>query len=69
MDIHPGVTGRKMLPKRAVAVRYGVSTRTIERWVDDEELGFAQPIVINGRQYFDEDHLEEFEVRRAAAVA
>ena len=58
-----------LLPKRLVAQRYGVCVRTIDRWVANAELGFAQPININGRQYFHERKLEEFEIRRAAAAA
>jgi MerR HTH family regulatory protein len=48
-------------PKRAVAARYGVTTRTVDRWHRDEKLGFPKPIVINGRNYYREDELSEFD--------
>jgi predicted site-specific integrase-resolvase len=37
-------------PKRRFAERWGVSTRTIDRWVQDGLL--EEPEVINGRAYF-----------------
>jgi len=55
---------RRLIPTRAVCARYGVVDRTIDRWVADPKLGFAQPIYINNRRYFDEEQLEEFERRR-----
>ena len=40
-------------PKRRFAERWGVSTRTIDRWVQDGLL--EEPEVINGRAYFRTD--------------
>lgn len=51
----------KLRPKRGVADRYGVTTRTIDRWNHHEWLGFPIPIVINGRNYFREDELDDFD--------
>jgi hypothetical protein len=51
------------LPARSVAKRYGVCSRTLHRWMRDEKLGFPQPLVINGRMYFDEDALTSFDRR------
>ncbi len=59
----------KHIPKSAVAARYSVTTRTVDRWHNDEKLGFPKPIVINGRNYYREDELVEFDrqcARRAA---
>jgi hypothetical protein len=47
-----------------VARRYGVAKRTIERWLEDETLGFPQPIDILGRRYWDICELEQFERAR-----
>ena len=58
-----------MLPTPKTAQRYGVSTRTIERWRADPKLGFPDPIEINGRHYDDEDKLQEWERQRAAGKA
>ena len=41
-----------LLPTRAVLIRYRVHARTLERWLDNEELKFPQPIYINRRRYF-----------------
>jgi hypothetical protein len=72
-DIDPGIAGRKpsgpLLPKRAVAARYQVCVKTIDRWAANKTLGFAQPLRINGRDYFYQEQLEAFETRRAAAAA
>jgi predicted DNA-binding transcriptional regulator AlpA len=57
--------GRK-LPTRQVCARYGVSDRTIARWVRDPNLNFPQPIVINGRLYFDDEALTAFDRAQAA---
>jgi len=60
---------RKRLPRKAVAERYCVSTRSIDRWIGDDTLGFPAPIVINGRKFFAEEDLDAFDrecVRSAA---
>jgi hypothetical protein len=51
--------------KRPTADRYGVTTKTIDRWVADPKLGFPQPINIGSTPYWDEDQLEAFERSRA----
>jgi hypothetical protein len=58
-------TGRKV-PTRGVCTRYGVCDRTIARWERDEKLSFPQPTVINGRKYFDEDALNDWERAHAS---
>jgi predicted DNA-binding transcriptional regulator AlpA len=73
--IQPEVTGRrspttrskKKLPTRAVMSRYGVSDRTVDRWVADPCLNFPKPIRINRRRYWDEDALDAFDATRADA--
>lgn len=59
--------GRK-LPTRKVCERYGVVSRTLERWDQRPELGFPPPEYINGRKYRDEAALDEFD-RRCSALA
>jgi hypothetical protein len=49
-------TGRK-LPTRLVCERYGVSSRTVERWERNPDLNFPQPTIINKRKYWDDDAL------------
>ena len=65
MTIQASITGRK-LPTRQVCARYGVSDRTIARWVRDPDLNFPQPTVINGRLYFDDEALTMFDRAQAA---
>jgi hypothetical protein len=62
---------RRLSPTRRTATMFGVSTRTIERWRRDPDLGFPAPISINGRNYDDLDALERFQadlVKRVAAA-
>jgi hypothetical protein len=62
---------RRKSPTRKTAERFGVTPRTIQRWRADPGLGFPKPININGRQYDDEEELDEFElscVRRVTAA-
>jgi hypothetical protein len=56
--------GRK-LRKRATADRYGVTTKTVDRWAADPKLGFPQPIYIGATPLWDEDQLIAFERSRA----
>jgi hypothetical protein len=42
-----------------------VSSRTIERWLDTDALGFPQPLVINRRRYFRVAELIAWERARA----
>jgi predicted DNA-binding transcriptional regulator AlpA len=55
------------LPSRAVRERYQVTNRTLDRWILNEKLGFPKPIMINGRRYWDEAEIVEWERSRAAA--
>jgi predicted site-specific integrase-resolvase len=42
-----------------ISQRYGVSVRTVSRWVEAGIL--PTPMYINKRRYFDEGEIEEFE--------
>jgi predicted DNA-binding transcriptional regulator AlpA len=53
----------KYLPNKDVASRYGVTTRTIDNWLADDELGFPKPILINSRKLYPERELDEFDRR------
>jgi hypothetical protein len=69
-DNEPGefdpATDRR-LPTKATAQRYGVSTRTIERWRDDPKLNFPKPDNVNGRNYDWLSKLVRWDRHRAAA--
>ncbi|GJD58844.1 helix-turn-helix transcriptional regulator [Methylobacterium dankookense] len=59
-------TNSDLLPASMVRRRYGVSDMTVFRWVNDQKLGFPQPIYINTRRYWRLADLEAFEARQAA---
>ena len=61
--------GRRLLPAKQVTARYGIVGRTLDRWLDDAELGFPKPTVINKRRYFSETELETWERSRIAGQA
>lgn len=67
------MTDRKrkvMHTTRAVCARFGgVTPMTIYRWERDERMGFPQPTYINGRKYYDDDELDEFDRQRKGAAA
>jgi predicted site-specific integrase-resolvase len=50
---------KKLLPTRATAARYGVCTKTVERWRKQGVL--PEPTRINGRNYDDQQALEKLE--------
>ena len=54
------------LSRKTVAERYEKSTRTIERWENDPNLGFPQPLDVNGRKLHSEPQLIRWERTRAA---
>ena len=57
------------LTRRQQARRYGVSTRTIDRWSDDYNLGLPAEIDIAGRKYRKLSELETWERARATIAA
>lgn len=59
--------GGRLLPARRIWERYGVCSRTLDRWLGNAEIGFPRPIVLNSRRYWRQDDIEAWERRRAAA--
>jgi predicted DNA-binding transcriptional regulator AlpA len=55
----------RKLRKRATADRYGVSTKSIDRWTASPRLQFPKPLRINEIPYWDEAELEAWERSRA----
>jgi hypothetical protein len=53
---------------RDVARHFGVSTRTVDRWQRDENLGFPQPMLINGRKYWDAASIVKFDNKQRVAA-
>jgi hypothetical protein len=54
------------LPTGAVAQRYGVTTRSVDRWWKNPDLNFPQPLIINGYKYWSLSDLEKWERKRTA---
>jgi len=61
-------TGQKLTTRR-VCLRYGVSDRTVARWERDPDLRFPQPLLVNGRKYFSEDELTQWDRGNASRTA
>ena len=57
----------KLLHLRAVCARYGISDRTVDRWVEASVL--PKPVYIQGRRYWDADELGQRDDARRAEVA
>ncbi len=57
----------KLLHLRAVCARYGISDRTVDRWVEAGEL--PKPIYIQGRRYWDADELGQRDDARKTEAA
>jgi len=58
----------KYLPGREVSNRYGVSDMTLWRWLQNAELKFPKPTVINRRRYWLLEELEQWERARASKI-
>ncbi len=67
MQPSPQSSTETLLPARQVFGRYGVVDRTIARWLDDENLKFPRPLVINSRRYWRLADLQEWERSRASS--
>ena len=64
----PSIVAYRSAPQ--VRARYsGISDMTLWRWLHDEELGFPQPIRINGRRFWTEEALTAWERSHAAVQA
>jgi hypothetical protein len=60
----PAASTDVKLPTGRVAARYGVASRTVERWQQDPKLEFPKPLVINTRKYWSVRDLESWERRQ-----
>lgn len=60
---------QQLLPARQVWERFGVTDRTLDRWLSDERLAFPRPIRVNGRRYFRANEITAWERNRAGVAA
>ena len=65
MNFIPQMTGRK-LTSTTVCKRYGITIRSLYRWLEDKSLEFPVPTKISNRLYFDEAQVLAWE--RDAAI-
>jgi hypothetical protein len=56
-------------PDPEIARHFGIHPKSLQRWDERPELGFPQPIRINGRKYRAWSDIREFERRAAVAQA
>jgi predicted DNA-binding transcriptional regulator AlpA len=56
-----------LIPKPALAREFGVSSRTVSRWMADPSLSFPRPIRLRNRLYFARLALEEWKTARVRA--
>jgi hypothetical protein len=68
-NVTPEAEPDQRLPTTAVAGRYGVSMRTIERWYDDPDLGFPKPDIVKGRKYWWLSALQHYDRRTVSTAA
>lgn len=55
----------KFLSGQEVMARYSISEMTLYRWVNDPDMHFPQPMIVNRRRRFAEEELSEWERRNA----
>jgi predicted DNA-binding transcriptional regulator AlpA len=65
---HTSPRGDRMLQTRDVCAHFGVSDRTVDRWVADEHMSFPQPTRIRGRKYWSESKVIAWARKRAKAA-
>ena len=58
--------GRGYLPARKVWERYGVTSMTLHRWLNDPDTEFPKPIYIGRFRYWRLDTLETWERLRVS---
>ena len=54
-------TQERLLPARQICERYGITSRTLSRWLARRDLAFPQPMVVNGRRFWWLAHIEAWE--------
>ena len=60
---------QKYLTGPQVRARYGISEMTLWRWLQDSNMQFPIPMVINRRRFFKESEITYWEQARIAKAA
>lgn len=59
----------EFVPARQVWERYGVTSMTLHRWLNDERMGFPKPVYLGRYRYWKRGDLEAWEAQRQAVPA
>ena len=54
-----------LLPAPKVAEQFGITRRTLSRWLLDQALAFPRPVEINKRLYFAQREVDAWKIVRA----
>lgn len=57
------------LPSSAVTAKFGITRRTLDRWMRRDALDFPKPMVVNGRLYFLQDEISAWQRESAKRLA
>lgn len=57
------------LPARLVAARYAMTIRSLDRWADDERLGFPQPVYLGRMRFWRVADLKAWEAAQSVQSA
>ncbi|MBB6407643.1 helix-turn-helix transcriptional regulator [Mesorhizobium sangaii] len=61
--------GAGFLPARRVWERYGVTSMTLHRWLNDQRIAFPKPVYIGRFRYFKLAEIEAWERTNASSKA
>ena len=54
-----------LAPAPRVADQFGVTRRTLSRWLEDDALAFPRAVEINRRLYFKQSEIDTWKLQRA----
>ena len=61
----PPPSPAQITPAPKVADQFGITRRTLSRWIIDPELDFPQAVEINKRLYFKQAEIDAWKLQRA----
>jgi len=51
----------RLVPARQICLHYTICSRTLSRWLAQDDLGFPRPMVVNGRRYWSLTEIEAWD--------
>lgn len=55
----------QLAPAPVIASQFGITRRTLSRWIVDDALGLPRPVEINKRLYFKQHEIDAWKISRA----